>query len=200
MSQRFRQWRYDGTFDRVLTRLHLRLREDGLVDLDTWMVDSTAIRATRSASGAGKKRGAVEPLDHALGRSHGGLSTKIHLLCDSLGFLLTFSLSADQRADSAYLTELLEKVRLPDRSGRPHKRGRYIVADKDYDSDALRRYCTRCGMRPITPQHRMHRRPSLSLPHQFDRPKYRQRTVVERLFGWLKEKASIKYSLWQVCQ
>ncbi|WP_422822318.1 transposase [Vreelandella nanhaiensis] len=35
--QCFRQWRIDGTFDQVLTRLHLR--EDGLMDLDTWMVD-----------------------------------------------------------------------------------------------------------------------------------------------------------------
>lgn len=53
--QRFRQWRDDGTFDRILTRLHLHLREDGYMDLDTWMVDSTSIRATRAASGAGKK-------------------------------------------------------------------------------------------------------------------------------------------------
>lgn len=53
--QRFRQWRDDGTFDRILMRLHLRLREDGFMDLDTWMADSTSIRATRSASGAGKK-------------------------------------------------------------------------------------------------------------------------------------------------
>lgn len=52
---RFCQWRDDATFERVLERLHLRLREDGLMDLDTWMVDSTTIRATRSASGAGKK-------------------------------------------------------------------------------------------------------------------------------------------------
>ena len=95
--QRFRQWRDDGTFDRILTRLHLRLREDGTVDLDTWMVDSTSIRATRSASGAGKKGGAIEPPDHALGRSRGGLTTKIHLLCDSRGFPLTFSLSAGQQ-------------------------------------------------------------------------------------------------------
>ena len=53
--QRFRQWCDDGTFDQMLTRLHLCLREDGYMDLDTWMVDSTSIRATRSASGAGKK-------------------------------------------------------------------------------------------------------------------------------------------------
>ncbi len=86
------------------------------------------------------------------------------------------------------MTGLLEKVRLPGRSGRPRKRSRYIVADKGYDSDALRRYCTRYGMRPIIPRRHMHRRPRPGLPHQFDRPKYRQRNVVERLFGWLKEK------------
>lgn len=45
----------DGTFEAVLDRLHLKLREDGLVDLDTWMIDSTSIRATRAASGGGKK-------------------------------------------------------------------------------------------------------------------------------------------------
>ena len=135
-----------------------------------------------------QKGGSVEPGDHALGRSRGGLTTKIHMVCDRHGFPLAFSLSAGQRADSIYLTELLEKVHLPSRSGRLRKRSRYIVADKGDDSDALRRYCMRYGMRPIIPQRRMHRRPKPGLPHQFDRPKYRQRNVVERLFGWLKEK------------
>ena len=99
------------------------------------------------------------------------------MVCDRHGFPLAFSLSAGQRADSIYLTELLEKVHLPGRSGRLRKRSRYIVADKGDDSDALRRYC----MRPIIPQRRMHRRPKPGLPHQFDRPKYRQRNAVERL-------------------
>lgn len=126
--------------------------------------------------------------DHALGRSRGGLTTKIHLLCDSLGFPFTFFLSAGQRADSIHLTDLLEQVRLPGRSGRPRKRSRYIVADKGYDSDALRHYCTRDGMRPVIPRRHMHRRLRPGLPNHFDRPKYRQRNVVERLFGWLKDK------------
>jgi transposase len=52
---RFRQWRDDGTFEAILARLQLRLREDGLMDLDTWMIDSTSICATRAASGGGKK-------------------------------------------------------------------------------------------------------------------------------------------------
>lgn len=55
--QRFRDCRDDGTFDRLLERLHVRLNQEGLIDLDTWMIDSTAVRATRASSGAGKKGG-----------------------------------------------------------------------------------------------------------------------------------------------
>ncbi|MGY4494894.1 transposase [Pseudomonas sp. TE3610] len=55
--QRFRDWRNRGTFDQMLKRLHLRLNEQGLIDLRTWMIDSTAVRATRASSGAGKKGG-----------------------------------------------------------------------------------------------------------------------------------------------
>ncbi|ANB03104.1 transposase [Ectothiorhodospira sp. BSL-9] len=58
---RFRTWRDDGTFEAVLARLHLRLREDGLMDLGTWMLDSTSTRATRAASGGGKKGGLKNP-------------------------------------------------------------------------------------------------------------------------------------------
>ena len=29
----------------------------GLIDLETWMIDSTVVRATRASSGAGKKGG-----------------------------------------------------------------------------------------------------------------------------------------------
>ena len=43
--QRFRDWRINGAFDRMLKRLHLRLNEQGLIDLQTWMSDSTAVRA-----------------------------------------------------------------------------------------------------------------------------------------------------------
>jgi hypothetical protein len=44
-----------GTFDQMLKRLHLKLNDQGLIDLQTWMIDSTAVRATRASSGAGKK-------------------------------------------------------------------------------------------------------------------------------------------------
>lgn len=58
--QRFRDWSNRGVFDQLLKRLHIRLNEQGLIDLDTWMIDSTAVRATRASSGAGEKRGGLK--------------------------------------------------------------------------------------------------------------------------------------------
>ncbi|KPX17146.1 ISPS1a [Pseudomonas syringae pv. delphinii] len=55
--KRFRDWRDYGTFDRILERLHIRLNQEGLIDLDTWMIDFAAVLATRASSGAGKKGG-----------------------------------------------------------------------------------------------------------------------------------------------
>jgi hypothetical protein len=46
-------------FDQILQRLHLQFNEQGLIDFDLWEVDSTTIRADKSAAGAGLKRGHV---------------------------------------------------------------------------------------------------------------------------------------------
>ena len=54
----YRTWTNDGTFDRILERLQVRLKAEGLMDLDTWFVDSTHVRASRVAAGA--KKGAVK--------------------------------------------------------------------------------------------------------------------------------------------
>ena len=81
----------------------------------------------------------------------------------------------------------MEAIRLAGRRGRPRKRCRYIVADKGYDSDRLRRYCDRHRMKPIIAQRTMHRRVRRGRARGFDKPKYRERNVIERCFGWLKE-------------
>lgn len=51
----FRKWRLDGTWDRVLERLEVRLDRQGRIDWDLWLVDGTSIRASRAAAGAGKR-------------------------------------------------------------------------------------------------------------------------------------------------
>lgn len=96
-----------------------------------------------------------------------------------------------QARDIAHARPLLEQIRIPGESGLPRKRCRWLLADKSYDAEHLRQYCDRFRMQPVIPQRTMQRKPKPGLPRLFDRPKYRQRNVIERMFGWLKESRSI---------
>jgi transposase len=49
---RYNRWRQDGTIDRMLERLQLRLGADGRIDVELWCIDATQIRASRAAAGA----------------------------------------------------------------------------------------------------------------------------------------------------
>lgn len=55
---RFRRYREEGFFQRLLERLHLRLNEQGQIDLELWAIDSTSVRGQKSAAGGGPKKGA----------------------------------------------------------------------------------------------------------------------------------------------
>lgn len=52
---RFNRWRKDGTLKRIAARLRNRLHGEGRIDRELWLVDSTMIRASSAAAGAGKK-------------------------------------------------------------------------------------------------------------------------------------------------
>ena len=53
----FMQWCRDGTFDRIVERLQSRLEADNRIDWELFCIDSSVIRASRAAAGAGKKGG-----------------------------------------------------------------------------------------------------------------------------------------------
>ncbi|EIM18839.1 putative ISPst8-like transposase [Pseudomonas chlororaphis O6] len=91
----------------------------------------------------------------------------------------------------AYVQPLLDEAYIPSPRGRPRKRGRWLLADKGYDAEVLRCYCDRYRMQPVIPLCSMKRKPRPDLPRLFDRPKYRQRNIIERMFGWLKENRRI---------
>lgn len=57
VHDRLTRWRIDGTLDRILERLHLRLDGQGKIDHDLWCIDATIIRASRAAAGAGGEKG-----------------------------------------------------------------------------------------------------------------------------------------------
>ena len=52
---RFNSWSKDGTWDRVLDKLHARLDADGRIDWDLFSVDGSNVRAHKHAAGGGKK-------------------------------------------------------------------------------------------------------------------------------------------------
>jgi transposase len=51
----FWHWRDNGTFDRILSALQIRLDREGRIDWDLWCIDGSSVRAARAAAGAGKK-------------------------------------------------------------------------------------------------------------------------------------------------
>ena len=88
MYQLFLDRHGDDTCDPALERLQIRLSQEGLIDLHTWVIHSIAVRATQNSSGAEKRGGLEESLDHALGRGQSSLMTNIHMACDVNGLPL----------------------------------------------------------------------------------------------------------------
>ncbi len=72
VNYRFNQWRRDGTFDRVLRHLQMRLDEKGLIDYATWMIDATNVRASKAAAGARKKGGLKRRTRRSVAHEAGG--------------------------------------------------------------------------------------------------------------------------------
>ena len=56
----------------------------------------------------------------------------------------------------------------------------YVIGDKGYDSDPLRKKIRRRGAKPVIPSRKGTRR------RRYDRKKYKLRNVVERFFSWIK--------------
>ena len=140
----------------------------------------------------GRKKGDPdEPDDHALGRSRGGFSTKIHVLCDSHGHPLHFHLTGGQAHESTALDTLLEgaDAGLRDSEGAPVAWPVALGGDKGYRADWIDEYLLNLGIQPVIPSKENEDRSDR--PVKFDRKAYRRRNIVERLIGWLKESRRI---------
>ncbi len=109
------------------------------------------------------------------------------MLCDARGVPLRFLLSGGQASDIVYAQPLLDEVSIPSSGrGHPRKLCKWLLADKGYDCQALRRYFGGYRMKSVMPLRSMKRKPRPGLPRLFYLPKYCKRNVIERMFGWLK--------------
>ncbi|MFF1542336.1 IS5 family transposase [Streptomyces sp. NPDC058291] len=189
---RLRMWAVDGTWERVFTAL--MAQADAEEDL-AWAVsvDSTIVRAHQHAAGARKKGPQSANADHAIGRSRGGLTTKIHLAADARCRPFAFVLTAGQAGDAPAFTDVMARLRVPRRRGRPRTRPDVVLADKAYSSRAIRDHLRRRGIRAVIPVpadqrgHRLRRGSRGGRPPAFDRETYKQRNTVERCINRLKQ-------------
>ncbi|MFJ6944092.1 IS5 family transposase [Streptomyces wuyuanensis] len=134
----FRRWQRDGTWSRILTQLQAEVDAKGLITWDVWALTppsrelfSTPTELAKGDLQRDKPGGvAVEPADHGLGRSRGGLTAKVHLAVEHGQKPLSFLVTAGHRHDRPQFQPVLERIRVPRAGvGRPRRRPDRVRAD-----------------------------------------------------------------------
>ena len=106
-----------------------------------------------------------------MGRSRGGLTTKIHALVDANGLPVKLKLTAGQAHDGRSAADMLDEI----------GQDQVLLADRAYDSDALRQVlASRGAWACVKPMPRR-----VNIP-AFSAFLYRYRNLVERFFNKLK--------------
>lgn len=106
-----------------------------------------------------------------MGRSRGGLTTKIHLVTDGTGKPVKFQLTAGHTADCSQAESLLEG-----------QKAEVVLADKGYDTDGIVHYIKQnMKAAAVIPPKR-----NRILQRQYDKDTYKMRNLIERAFNQFK--------------
>jgi transposase len=157
---RFVRWRRAGVWDRLMdavTKAH---------DGDVQMIDSSMVRVHQHAA-AVKKRGH----DRCMGRSRGGLTTKIHALVDKRGLPIKLTLTAGPAHDMLAAPTLISE--LPE--------GAMLLGDKGYDANVIRDLANERGAWANIPPKSNRKDPICFSPYL-----YEARNLIERFFNKIK--------------
>jgi putative transposase len=127
-----------------------------------------------------------EPADHAIGRSRGRMTTKIHALADTARAPVTMVLTAGQSSDNPQLLPLVESHKTVDRS--PFR----LLGDKAYSHPSTRRQLRTLSIPHTIPgrtdqiERRKAKGSAGGRPPAFGKDVYRERNTIERGFNRLK--------------
>ncbi|MDY6938586.1 MAG: IS5 family transposase [Cyanobacteriota bacterium] len=158
---RFSRWNRSGVWKKVFEELALD------ADNEYGMIDATIVRAHQRARRCAQKNG-----DQAIGRSRGGLSTKIHAICDALGNPTGFHLTVGQAHDSDGADVLLENIN-----------SQTLLADKAYDADErVRQKLKSLACNPVIPS-----KANRVKSYPYDKHLYQARHLIENFFAKLKQ-------------
>lgn len=131
-----------------------------------WGIDSTCCKVHKHGLCWAKTTD-----NECIGRTRGGANTKIHALVDSKGRPINFLLSAGNSHDSLYAEDLV--------TGQTN---RIILADKAYDSDAIRSFLSHNGLGACIPS-----KDNRIEPIAHHKGHYKKRHHVENCFQRMKE-------------
>jgi putative transposase len=135
----------------------------------------------------------AEPADHALGRSRGGLTTKIHALTDQATCPVTVLLTAGQAGDNPQLIPLLDAYGTARTAAGTGKDSFRLLADKAYSHPSTRQRLRERRIPHTIPERsdQKKRRKAKGShggrPPAFDNEIYAERNTVERGFNRLKQ-------------
>lgn len=115
------------------------------------------------------------------------MTSKIHVLCDGTGRPLHFELTAGQTHEAAAFDTVMigADASLYDADGEPIAWPVALAGDKGYRADWIDDYLLDLDITPVIPSKTNQDRDAR--PVAFDKAAYRNRNIVERLIGWLKE-------------
>jgi transposase len=159
--RRFRRWAVAGRWEALRQSL-------GRAVAKLVLIDSTIVKAHPHAAGA--MRGTGGQPAQGLGRSRGGLTTKLHAAVSEQGALLHYVVTAGQVNDvtqGSFLADCRE--------------GEVVIGDRAYDSDALIGHIEERGRVAVIPP-----RSNRKAFRAIDAAVHRRRNVIERWFGRLK--------------
>jgi transposase len=164
VHRRFSRWAHSAIWE---TLFH-HLTTDA--DPEYVRIDSTIVRAHQHSAGA--PGSTPNPNQEAIGRSRGGLTTKIHALVDALGNPPAFLRTPGQTHDLVGAEH-----RLPDGAAET------VIADKAYDAeDCVIRPLEQVGKGVVIPP-KSHRRN----PRTSDRDLDKARHLIENFFCTIKQ-------------
>ena len=172
VHMRFSRWAKNG----VLTRVFQRLQEEQLIDQTVLGLDSTTHKVHPDGTGALRRLG-----PQAIGRSRGGLTTKIHIVAADARTAIIYAISPTQDHDGPHGRQLLKKMGRPTKKPEGEQLKLFLVADRAYEGTETRQLALALGYTPVIPP-KTNRRD----PWDFDRDIYKRRNEVERLIRRLK--------------
>jgi transposase len=149
---RFVRWRRAGVWAKIMSALA------DAHDAAVQMIDTSIVRVHQHAACI------IRNTRQSMGRSRGGLTSKIHALVDTDGLPVRLALTAGEAHDNRLAVKLLSRL----------KSGSMLLADRGYDADWIRALVRQRGAWANIPPKSNRTEPISFIPYLY-RPRSRHR-------------------------